>query len=182
MDQLVAIFSVISSAAVAIAVAVISGRQEQRRLREEAYGKRVDDLRTMLDDALTPVIRATMLLQFTMRVRAPQAFTSIEFISPVPTDFDPARALREADDLRVDVAAFRIRLAMRLGPTHTVLKSYDQALQCLRRASRILTRAENGDEAVTNWTRDVRTHLDEAYRAESALANAASELIGLNTR
>lgn len=67
MGDAIAIVSVVATASVAVAVALINAYFQARRAQSEGTGHRVEDLRQTIDDALRPSLEATVNLQFTMR-------------------------------------------------------------------------------------------------------------------
>jgi hypothetical protein len=177
MADAVAIVSVASSAT----VAVLNMAFQSRRARLEAYGHRVEDLRETIDQALAPVLNATMQLQFTMRARSEHA-SPVTLISPMPADFDPVQGLREADRLRIEVWRWDIGLEMRLGANHPIGNEYRAALGCLRRASAVLARCEGADGSLSRvQAKEIWSHLDAAYRAQMQMAQDASDLIGISS-
>ena len=169
-----AIISVAASATVAIVVALITGLSQARLARQERARSRAQGLREILDKALDPLFQASIKLQFVLRAEAPDAIGPQRFFSPMPADFNPPQAVREADDLRIDVWLWEIRLKARLGAEHPIVERYGRAMLELRRASAAI--AGGGDPLEAKHARDAWHHV---FEAQEALGQAAEGVIRL---
>ena len=98
----------------------------------------------------------------------------------MPVDLNPVQGLREGDLLRHDVWHWEIRLEMRLGTDYAILQNYRRSLNELRRGCAALSRVEAQSHPSKTWSRQVRSYLEAAYKAQVQLAQEASKLIGID--
>jgi hypothetical protein len=172
MSGAVAIISVAASATVAIVVALINGLSQARLARREALRARAQSLREILEQALDPLFQASIKLQFALRAKAPEALGGQRFFSPMPANFDAAQAIRDADNLRIDVWLWEIRLTTMSGANDRIAQSYRKAMLSLRRASAAI--ASGGDPLEAEPARRAWRCV---FDAQKALSTAAEEVI-----
>jgi hypothetical protein len=118
MTDLIAIVSVVSGAAVAITVPWITAMLERKRLREQVYEARIDELRTVLDQAGIALNQAFSALP-TWEVLGQDALGQDE--RSIVAVYANSRKTLEAVNAQAE------RLAIRLGEDSPVFTGYDKA-------------------------------------------------------
>jgi hypothetical protein len=113
----VAIISVVSGAAVAITVPLITSAVERRRLREQVGGARLDELRSVFDEAAVALDRAL------------RALPTWEVVAQ--TEPDDVAAYAESRKAVEVVGTQAERIAVRLGESSAAFAGYDRARQRL---------------------------------------------------
>jgi hypothetical protein len=181
MANVVAIISVLSTAAVAIAVPFINARLERRRLAWQSKQAQLDDLRRLLDDANLRIQEATGVLWEILDVPFPQG---------PPRTMDRLATMERStfseDELsRIGVLADRYertfqeitqdgtRLDLRLGPDDSVTRAHAEVTRQLLafrpRTSAFSDLAEGATTVTVSWSLEqleTLAHLRETLAGE----------------
>jgi hypothetical protein len=180
LQNAIAIASVAATAAVAIAVPLVTARTERVRIRGQLQHDRLDELRSVLDLAALALSRAEETLKFAeLAVERSQASDAVEH------DASAAEAaIGAADQALQEVSAQWVRTSIRLGPETEIVTSYCQAYQALVEELEVLTNAFQGgplSDDPQGWKEVVvpLNHARQSFeKARHAVSELAAQLIG----
>jgi hypothetical protein len=189
MADTVAIVSIVSGAAVAITVPIITARLDRNRLKWETEERRIDETRVVIDGALQDYSDSLWQLHFAWRALAGLSAHRVgSFRAPMPTDFSVAAGLQRANHKRAAAMAQSDRLAVRLGNDHPIVRNYEHGLFVVGGITARLARAQSlpadrdGLAETDEWSRAVRGELEKAWKLRQVIVEEASRLAGVRSR
>jgi hypothetical protein len=169
MANTVAIISVVSGATVAIVVPWITATLERRRLRQQVAESRIDELRTVLDEAAIALARCFSALP-----------TWDVVGQAVEQGADTASVLAESRKAVEDTGAQAERIAVRLGESSLVFAGYEQARAALWKLYHGLA-AEDALHKIPEFEFEERTNPEQNQQfsdGRRAFREGARQIVG----
>ena len=171
--EIVAIISVVGTAAVALATPWMTHRFGLLRFMLETGKAREDELREHLDQAAIRLTEARTAV-----------VSAMQSVRRADAQHAQAIAIQAYDTLNAQLEQLRKnvdRLGVRLGSSSPITISYSDAAVCIQRATELFAQLTDGTSPGPEISGEVQRFLDDAIRAQDRFHDAASAVIGLES-